>query len=148
MSQMLHSLTCGSANKGDYLLFQMSTINAAISFITHFPTHPFKCSLLKGNACWLLRPGQVNGIFFEAKIPAWWQHLEKLSIRDATLGSNTANQDEKRRREKKKKAIPSPSTMGILWVKCPENLHSGPPTETKLFVNTRLCYLFATLIAN
>lgn len=41
MSQMLHPLTCGSANKGDYLLFQMSTINAAIPFITHFPTQGF-----------------------------------------------------------------------------------------------------------
>lgn len=100
-SQMLHSLTCGSTNKGDYLLFQMSTINAAISFITHFPTHPFECSLLKGDVCCLPRPGQINGIFFEAKIPAWWQHQEKLSVQNTTLGNNTANQHEKRRRGKK-----------------------------------------------
>jgi len=40
-SQMLPPLTCGSANKGDYLLCQMSTVNAAVPFIMHFPTQVF-----------------------------------------------------------------------------------------------------------
>lgn len=44
--------------------------------------------------------------------------------------------------------MPSPSIMGILLTICPENLHSGQPRETKLFVNTRMSYIFVTFIPN
>lgn len=54
-SQMLHPLTCGSANKGDYLLFQMSTINVTIPFITHFPTQLFTVERWQCFSCGDLR---------------------------------------------------------------------------------------------
>lgn len=66
-SQMLHPLTCGSANKGDYLLFQMSTINVTILFITHFPTQVFT---FEKRLFQLWRPVGGNGTVSETEVPA------------------------------------------------------------------------------
>lgn len=79
--------------------FQLGWFYDSISVITHFPTHPFKRSISKGIMCWLLRPREVNGTVFEAEIPAWWQHLGKLSTAETTHGSNTRNQNEKREKK-------------------------------------------------
>lgn len=83
--QMLHPLTCGSANKGDYLLFQMSTINATIPFITHFLTQVFTFER---------RPAGGNGTVFETEAPAWLQHPGKLSIWNIAFGNKKSHHPE------------------------------------------------------
>lgn len=104
-SQMLHPSTCGSANKGDYLLFQRSTINSIYYTFSHSRVHFWKESVSA------VETTGGKGKVFEAEVPAWLQYPGKLSVWNNALGNKSTIQNRKREMGKKEQFQALP-----LWV--------------------------------
>lgn len=101
-SQMLHPLTCGTANKGDYILFKMSTISVTIPFITHFSTQVFTFERERWEC---FSYGHLQGAKekTEAEVPAWLQQQGKLSV-----GNKTTSRTGKEKQGKKEQCQSHP----------------------------------------
>lgn len=116
----------------------------SIPFITHFPTQVFTFER-RVFQLWRLQEAKEKSL--KKKFQPGCSIRGSYQFGILLFGIKPPSRIGKEKRGKKR-AMPSPSIMSILWTICPENPHSSQPRETQLFVNTRMCYIFVTFTSN